>query len=338
MDVGRTRAQRAQGRAGRLDRGLHRRVQLRREQDLDPDPQRGRHPADQPREHVQRAHDRLWNAASRASTTRPVSRTYFRIVPERPRPGRRARHRDARPRLQGARRRARRRGLRQGHEHAMSSPPRARFGLPVVANRRISRSAPSADPPRQGRTAWPTPASRPTAPCGCSAPARCAACSSSAATAWPRRASWGACRVRSTAARSSPSRRSPDAYPDRSHRQPRPVLVYGYEAMKLILDGLTASGGDQRGPARLAARPSRTARACSAPTASTPTATRRCAPTGSTASSARARSPWTGDDHRRLSSSEAVELELDGPVAVRAAASSAVAAQPHARRTRRRRA
>ena len=46
VDAEATPAERPQGRAGRHDRRLHRRVQLGRLGDLDPDPQRGRRPAD----------------------------------------------------------------------------------------------------------------------------------------------------------------------------------------------------------------------------------------------------------------------------------------------------
>ena len=69
--------------------------------------------------------------------------------------------------------RPRRRGLRQGHERGRrgdrrpARPPGRR--QPQDQPRRPDRAS-----RRAGRTAWPTPASRPTAPCGCSAPARCA--------------------------------------------------------------------------------------------------------------------------------------------------------------------
>ena len=71
-----------------------------------------------------------------------------------------------------------------------------------------------------------------------------------------------------------------------------PYKIYGYEAMKLILDGLNAAARPEACSATCAPA-SRTARACSAPTRSTPTATPRCAPTASTPSSASS-SRWVG--------------------------------------------
>ena len=73
-DVG----QRAQGRAGRQRDRLPRRVQLGRFGDLDPDHQRGRHPAGQPVQHGVRPDEgrrRAPSPASRTSTTRPASAT-----------------------------------------------------------------------------------------------------------------------------------------------------------------------------------------------------------------------------------------------------------------------
>ena len=78
-----------------------------------------------------------------------------------------------------------------------------------------------------------------------------------------------------------------------------PYKLYGYEAMKLILDGLNAAGASKLALLGWLRRASRTARACSAPTRSTPTATRPCAPTASTASAAR-QLGLEGRDHRRV--------------------------------------
>ena len=67
--------ERPQGGAGQDDRRLHRRVQLGRVRGLDPDPQRGRRPADLPGEHRRGPRPRTSRAptrASRTSTTRPA--------------------------------------------------------------------------------------------------------------------------------------------------------------------------------------------------------------------------------------------------------------------------
>ena len=111
---------------------------------------------------------------------------------------------------------------------------------------------------------------------------------------------------------------APDAYPGAAIiGNGDPYKLYGYEAMKLILDGLNAAGADQARRCSAGCAPaSRTARACSAPTASTPTATPRCAPTASTASRKkqlvvrRERSPAA------LSSAIAVERERARDVAL----------------------
>ena len=126
----------------------------------------------------------------------------------------------------------------------------ARLGLPVVANRRISRNAPSADPPRQGRLHGLHRHHRQRR--RAVVPVQRAA--RHAAVRQRRRGRDGLRRAPAafgrTAARSSPSRRCrrPDQFGNRD-----PYFVYGYEAMKLILDGLAASGGDPRGSPRLAA-------------------------------------------------------------------------------------
>ena len=79
-----TTVERPQGRSGRLDRRVHRRVQLGRFGGLDPDPERGRRPADQPREHG-RGSDlgRAGREPGRAGQVLPDGqRTYTRIVPK----------------------------------------------------------------------------------------------------------------------------------------------------------------------------------------------------------------------------------------------------------------
>ena len=61
-------------------------------------------------------------------------------------------------------------------------------------------------------------------------------------------------------------------------KNPDRYAVYGYESMSLLLDAIKRAGdnGDDRGRrGQAAARPPRTARACSASTRSTPTATSR---------------------------------------------------------------
>ena len=85
LDAGGGVGERPQGRAGQVDRRLPRRVQLGRLGGLDPDPQRGRRPADLPGQHGRRPdHQRAGRRrrASRTSTTRRATRTYARIVPK----------------------------------------------------------------------------------------------------------------------------------------------------------------------------------------------------------------------------------------------------------------
>ena len=219
----RTRAQRPQGREGRVDRGLHRRVQLGREQDLDPDPQPRRHPADQPVEHLQRAHDaRCRHTSGEPGKYYPTGvRTYFRIAPERPRAGRRARHRDARPRLH-----RRSRFVHDGEVYGKGMntdvvATAARLGLPVVANRRISRSAPSAIRRAKADCMAYTGITANGAVRLFRSSALRGACSSSAATAWPRRASSGRLPRSGRPPHDRHRRDAPDAGPV---RQPRPVL------------------------------------------------------------------------------------------------------------------
>ena len=129
---------------------------------------------------------------------------------------------------------------------------------------------------------------------------------------------------------------APEAYPGAAIiGRSDPYKIYGYEAMKLILDAHQRRRADQGGVLD-ALRGVQNRTACSGPTASTPTATRRCAPTGSTPSAA-ARCSWAGADHRRREQQEAVELELAAhSPSGGAAARRRRAAGP--RRTRRRRA
>ena len=89
--------------------------------------------------------------------------------------------------------------------------------------------------------------------------------------------------------------------------------------MKLILDGLNAAGPTSAPACSATCGPaSRTARACSAPTGSTPTATRRCARTASTASSASSSSGAIAANAitRRLEQRDAVERERAGDLAL----------------------
>ena len=120
-DVG----QRPQGRAGRQRDRLHRRVQLGRVGDLDPDHQRGGHPAGQPVEHGARPdQERRGRRAGRARQVLPDGRAHLRARrADRHHPGRgpgavhEGRGRDERlhPR--------RRRGVRQGRRRRTRRPP-----------------------------------------------------------------------------------------------------------------------------------------------------------------------------------------------------------------------
>ena len=79
-----TSANALEGRAGRVDRHLHRRVQLGRFEGLDPDPLRGGRPADLPGEHVRGPDDRRPGLrAGEPDKYYPTGdRTYTRIVPK----------------------------------------------------------------------------------------------------------------------------------------------------------------------------------------------------------------------------------------------------------------
>ena len=122
VGAGRDLGERPQGRAGRHGDRLHRRVQLRCVGDLDPDQQRGRHPAGQPVEHGSRSDQgRRGRRAGRAGQVLPDRRAQLRSRrADRHHPGRRpgavhegrGRHQRVHPR--------RRRGVRQGRreEHA----------------------------------------------------------------------------------------------------------------------------------------------------------------------------------------------------------------------------
>ena len=117
--------------------------------------------------------------------------------------------------------------------------------------------------------------------------------------------------ARSRGARSSRvATLAPDAYPGGAIiGRSDPYKLYGYEAMKLILDALNAGGPTKAGVLGCL-RGVQNRESVLGTYASTPTATRRCAPTGSTPSAAAprlGREPFTA----ALSSSEAVELELE---------------------------
>ena len=132
----------------------------------------------------------------------------------------------------------------------------------------------------------------------------------------------------------------------RDHRPGDPYKLYGYEAMKLILDGLNAAGREPAGAARLAAhrRPEPRERARHLRLRRQ----RRHDHRASTASTASARKAlvWEGADHGRLSSAMPSSVRVPtrsvaqhvAPVARRAARAAGVAAQPHGREHRRRRA
>ena len=206
------------------------------------------------------------------------------MMPNDTRPGRRAGHRDARRAAASRRRRPRRRGLRQGRGHAMRAL-RPRLGLKIAAH--------EADP-REGR--------------GASARRRdCVAytgiTANGAVRMFPPRRARRKLFASDGVAESGFTRRlrglgrqahtitvstlAPDAYGPAGAAiigSADPYKLYGYEAMKLILDGLNAAGASRRRCSATCRRASRTARACSAPTRSTPTATRRSAPTASTGS------------------------------------------------------
>ena len=128
VDAGGGVRERPEGRAGRLDRRLHRRVQLGRVEGLDPDPERGRRPADLAREHVRGPDDeRPGLRARRAGQVLPDGRSHVRAHrPEGHDPGRGARHADEAGRLHQGRHDQRQGGLRRRPGRASSSsPPRS---------------------------------------------------------------------------------------------------------------------------------------------------------------------------------------------------------------------
>ena len=182
--------ERAPRRAGRRRVAVIGAVQLRRGGGDDPDHQRGRHPGDQPVEHRTSGSRRggPGDGPGRAGQVLPDRRAH--LLPhhaQRQGPGRRAGDGDARRGCKTVDRRPRRRGLRQGRRDADARGRVARLGhegraRPSASARRRGASA------RSARTASPTPASRPTAPSGCSAP-RPARRSCSAPTASPSPAS-----------------------------------------------------------------------------------------------------------------------------------------------------
>ena len=208
-----------------------------------------------PVEHLQRADD----AAERPGRAGQVLPDRCAHVlpdpPQRQRAGRRARHRDARPRLQGRSRSCTTARCTARASNADAVATAARFGLAGRRQPRGSAAAPASAIRRaKARTAWPTPASPPTAPCGCSA---------SGAPAQGMQL-FGTDGVAETA-----SSRPPAAFgrpPHVRHRRRRsrrrdqfgnrdPYFVYGYEAMKLILDGSPRRRHPTKAAARLAARP-----------------------------------------------------------------------------------
>ena len=125
---------------------------------------------------------------------------------QRPRPGRRARRGDARPRLHPRRAAARRPAVRPRREprRADRRPPARRCVSSPAAASAARGAPPSGAPVAPARTASPTPGSPPTERCRCSArsAARCRARACSAATASPSPASRAGCRAASPRARS----------------------------------------------------------------------------------------------------------------------------------------
>ena len=162
--------------------------------------------------------------AGRAGQVLPDRRPHL-LPPaaQRHRPGRRARDRDARPRLHAGRRRVRQRGLRPRHEPRPQRGGRARLGVPIVVNRRISRRhAPvPRDHARQAGLRRLHRASPPTAPSRLFRAVGRGQASCSRPTASPSPASRAACRPRSRARTIvTVATLAPDAYPGASDHRP----------------------------------------------------------------------------------------------------------------------
>ncbi len=112
---------------GRL---LHRRVQLRRQRGLDPDPQRGGRPAGQPGEHVRRTdHERPGKCARRAAEVLPDGQAHVPAArPARHDPVRRRPDHDEEGRLHESRGRQRQGGLRR-RARRPAQLQKAKYGL-----------------------------------------------------------------------------------------------------------------------------------------------------------------------------------------------------------------
>ena len=292
-------------------RGLHRRVQLGRLGGLDPDPERDRRPADQPRQHGRRP-DLGRAGAGPGEPEQVLPQRSAHLHADRPQghdPGRGARHRHEGGRLHQGLHDQRQGGLRRRPRQNIQNSAKAQ-GLEIIANEAVDKNPPNY---------------RSLAAAAAGAGADCfvfsgitannavqlykdfAAAlrtrSSMGPTAWPRPAS--STRRRAASRRTWPAKvtltvatLSPDQYPPEGQEffdafrekydepNPNPYAIYGYEAMRLALDAIERSGTGEKADVLAALFETRTARACSAPTRSTRTGTPRSPTTASTRSRA----------------------------------------------------